>query len=108
MVSSYTVYTFIISIILQYALLSQVMRYTRDGWPDRLPTERLDLQPYFSRRNELSLDGDVLLWGIRVIIPKQFRAEILDELHTDHNYRCCEIEGGRTLVCLVARHGCRH
>ena len=34
-------------------LLSQVMSYTRDGWPDRLPTERLDLQPYFSRRNEM-------------------------------------------------------
>ena len=65
-------------------LLSQVMRYTRDGWPDRLPTDRLDLQPYFSRRNELSLNGDVLLWGMRVIIPKQFRAEILDELHTGH------------------------
>ena len=65
-------------------LLSQVMRYTRDGWPDRLPTDRLELQPYFSRRNELSLDGDVLLWGMRVIIPKQFRAEILDELHTGH------------------------
>ena len=65
-------------------LLSQVMRYTRDGWPDRLSTEWLDLQPYFSRRNELSLDGDVLLWGMRVIIPKHFRAEILDELHTGH------------------------
>ena len=49
-----------------------------------LPTERLDLQLYFSRRNELSLDGDVLLWGMRVIISKQFRAEILDELHTGH------------------------
>ena len=27
--------------------------------------DRLDLQPDFSRRNELSLDGDVLLWGMR-------------------------------------------
>ena len=64
-------------------LLLQVMRYTRDGWPDKLPMDRLDLQP-FSRRNELSLEGDVLLWGMRVIIPKQFRTEILDELHTGH------------------------
>ena len=64
-------------------LLLQVMRYTQDGWPDK-PTNRLDLQPFFCRRNKLSLEGDVLLWGMRVIIPKQFRAEILDELHTGH------------------------
>ena len=65
-------------------LLWQVMRYTRDGWPDKLPMDRLDLQPFFCRRNELSLEDDVLLWGMRVIIPKQFRAELLDELHTGH------------------------
>ena len=65
-------------------LLLQVMRYTRDGWPDTLPMDRLNLQPFFCRRNELSLEGDVLLWGMRVITPKQFRAEILDELHTGH------------------------
>ena len=64
--------------------LLQVIRYTRDGWPDKLPMDRLDLQLFFCRRNELSLEGDVLLWGMSVIIPKQFRAEILDELHTGH------------------------
>ena len=58
----------------------QMVRYTRDGWPDKLPMDRLDLQPLFCHRNELSLEGDVLLWGMRVIIPKQFRAEILYEL----------------------------
>ena len=60
------------------------MRYTRDGWPDKLPMNQLDLQPLFCRRNELSIEGDVLLWGMRVITPKQFRAEILDKLHTGH------------------------
>ena len=49
-----------------------------------MPTDWLDLQAYFSRRNELSLDSDVLLWGMRVITPKQFRVQILDELHTGH------------------------
>ena len=72
------------------------MRYTRDGWPDKLPMDQLDLQPFFCRRNELSLEGDVLLWGMRVIIPKQFRAEILDELHTA--YRSSENEGCRTFI----------
>ena len=65
-------------------LLLQLMRYTRDCWPDELPMDQLYLQPFFCRRNELSLEGDVLLWGMRVIIPKQCRAEILDELHTGH------------------------
>ena len=61
-------------------LLSQVMRYTdytQDGWSDRLTTDRLDLQPYCSRCNELSLDGDVLLWGMRVIIPSDFELKFL-------------------------------
>ena len=58
-------------------LLFQV-RYIRDGWPDKLPMEWLDLQPFFCRRNELSLEGDVLLWRMRVIIPTQFRPDILD------------------------------
>ena len=47
-------------------ILSQVLHFTREGWPHS-PTE--ELKPYFSRRQEISIEDNCLLWGIRVIIP---------------------------------------
>jgi hypothetical protein len=51
------------------------------GWPDKVENELL---PYFRRRNELSIQNDCLLLGIRVIVPKQGHVNLLDELHTAH------------------------
>ena len=50
-------------------------------WPIE-PTEAE--KPYFHKRFEITTEDGCLLWGIRVIIPKQFRARILEELHTGH------------------------
>ena len=46
--------------------LSQVWQYVLFGWPDVVP-ERL--KPYSFRRDELTVQGNVLMWGIRVIVP---------------------------------------
>ncbi len=62
--------------------LAQVMRYTQGGWPTGPRDKELD--PYFYRRHELSIDGDILLWGKRVVIPQPFRASVLEELHAGH------------------------
>ena len=40
-----------------------------------------DLQPYFSRRIELSVEGGVVLWGLRVVIPER----LLEELYEEHS-----------------------
>ena len=49
-------------------VLSKVVHYLKSGWPMRLP----DLvKPYFSRRDELSIEEGCVLWGIRVIVPKK-------------------------------------
>ncbi|XP_029965625.1 uncharacterized protein K02A2.6-like [Salarias fasciatus] len=42
------------------------------------------LQPYMSRRNELSVQAGCLLWGYRVIIPPPLRERVLSKLHTGH------------------------
>ena len=30
------------------------------------------------------MEGDCLLWGIRVIVPKKLQEDVLKELHRDH------------------------
>ena len=65
-------------------VLAAVQRRVIEGWPadsDRISPE---LQPYFHRRNELSTEDGVLLWGGRVVIPGVLRKELLTLLHQGH------------------------
>ena len=64
-------------------VLSQVLRMTRDGWPNHV--DDLRLKPYFDRRCELTIEQNCLLWGLRVVIPEKYRKYILDELHVAHS-----------------------
>ena len=48
----------------QDRLLSKVLRYTKRGWPSDIPET---LKPNWNRRSELSIEGDCLLWGARII-----------------------------------------
>ena len=62
-------------------ILSKVLRYLRKGWPEQIPDTLL---PYWRKRNELTLEEDSILWGIRVVVPKKLREWFLDELHLSH------------------------
>ena len=42
------------------------------------------LQPYFRRRHEISVLNGCLLWGMRVIIPKNQQLHLLHTLHETH------------------------
>ncbi|XP_062614634.1 uncharacterized protein K02A2.6-like [Saccostrea cucullata] len=63
-------------------ILSRVYDFTLNGWPAHV--EDSDLQPFFDRRNELTLEKGLLLWGMRVVIPDKFRGRLLLELHDEH------------------------
>jgi transposase InsO family protein len=63
-------------------ILSKVIQLTMDGWPNAVNNEQL--QPYFRRRHELSLEKDCLLWGNRVVVPGVLRANLLLDLHQEH------------------------
>ena len=65
----------------QDPVFSRVHQYTRSGWPSSTPDE---LKPYRDRQEELTTQGDALLWGNRVIIPLKLRSRIQEELHRDH------------------------
>ncbi len=70
----------------QVPLLSRVYRsgshgYVREGWPvDNDP----EVKPFKHRKQELSMEGDCLLWGNRIMVPKKLRAHLVEELHRDH------------------------
>ena len=62
-------------------ILSQVHAFTRKGWP---ATTAEEFKPYRERQNELTTQGEVVLWGNRVVIPLKLRTRILEELHRSH------------------------
>ena len=63
-------------------LLSKVITYVREGWPN---SPGSDLKPFAQRENELTVEGDCLLWGTRVVVPGRYRDDVLKELHTSHS-----------------------
>ena len=65
----------------QDPLLSKVRCFTKSGWPQEV---KGCLKPYWNRRHELSVEGDCVLWGIQVIVPKKLQNEVLMELHREH------------------------
>ena len=63
-------------------LLSTVCDYVDRGWPEQSDSKELD--PYFARRTELTVQQNCLVWGIRVVVPPTLRSKLLDELHQGH------------------------
>ncbi|XP_041376823.1 uncharacterized protein K02A2.6-like [Gigantopelta aegis] len=63
-------------------VLSKVHEMVITGWPEKSPD--VDFDPFFHRRNELTVHQGCLLWGMRVIIPHSSRKKILEELHEGH------------------------
>ncbi|XP_041376684.1 uncharacterized protein K02A2.6-like [Gigantopelta aegis] len=63
-------------------VLSKVHEMVMTGCPEKSPD--VDFDPFFHRRNELTVHQGCLLWGMRVIIPHSSRKKILEELHEGH------------------------
>ena len=53
-----------------------------DSWPDVV--DRPDLQSFASVSHELSVEGDCLLRGNRVVVPASLQEKDLDLLHDGH------------------------
>ena len=63
-------------------VLSKVHQFTLNGWPHHC--QDVQLHPYLSRKAELTIEGGCVLWGNRVIVPPQGRAQVIAELHEAH------------------------
>ena len=62
-------------------ILSKVYLNLQKGWPRQCPEV---LKPYYTRRNELSLEERCILWGMRVLVPKKLKSRVLEMLHEGH------------------------
>ena len=62
--------------------LSRVRQFILSGWNVSSPEP--ELQPYFSRRDELSVIDGCILWGARVVIPTAGRSAVIEQLHDTH------------------------
>ena len=65
------------------SVLQKVLQYKRHGWPEKRQLAEV-LIPYFRKRDELSIDSDILLWHERVIVPETMRSSVLHALHEGH------------------------
>ena len=63
--------------------ISKVRQAILSGWKS-VDTREPDVQPYYTRRDELSVLKGCILWGSRVVMPPQGRDRITDELHSTH------------------------
>ena len=67
-------------------LLSMVLHNVRRGGHAKL--QRF----YFligEKREKLTIEGDSLLWGMRVIVPRKLRQQVLQELHRGNSGTVC-------------------
>lgn len=64
-------------------VLSFVMKLVKNGWPDSCKKGEVDAG-FFSRRHELTIERETIMWGHRVVIPGIFRRALLEEVHSTH------------------------
>ena len=62
-------------------ILSRVMEHTKQGWPVVYENE---LEPFYRRKDELTIQDGCLMWGSWVLIPPKHQTQVLDELHDGH------------------------
>ena len=63
-------------------------QYTLQGWPHSMNSLPEPIRPYYSRKDELTVEQGCVLWGIRVVIPEQFREQLLNQIHEEHPGIC--------------------
>ncbi|XP_055590111.1 uncharacterized protein K02A2.6-like [Uranotaenia lowii] len=75
-------------------VISRVVEYLKSGWPQNL--EDGEIKKLFQRRDELSVEEGVLLWGFRIVIPAKLRKPLL--ILVDSYSKWLEVYPVRTLT----------
>ena len=64
------------------SVYSRVITNCKSEWPKSLSDPELKL--YWTVRGNLTLHNELLLYGKRIVVPKQLQAETLQKIHTGH------------------------
>ena len=62
----------------------QVMKYIRNGWPEKRSQCHPYAQEFWTFREELCIVEDVILKRDRIVIPKAARPKLMENLHEGH------------------------
>jgi transposase InsO family protein len=66
-------------------VISNVMRYTREGWPQEQSADKdTEMGRFRKLKESLSTCNGCLLHGSRVVVPASLRPQVLDLLHLGH------------------------
>jgi hypothetical protein len=64
--------------------LSQLLNYTKNGWPENSKQICDNVQYYYKFRADITIDDNLLFLNHRLIIPKALRLDIIKKLHEGH------------------------
>ena len=77
------------------ALLKQVIT---QGWPSNIKEVPSELQPYWTFREELTIEDELILTGTRTVIPKKKHEAILKLIHEGHlGLKRCRLHAKETV-----------
>lgn len=77
-------FTDIVRVTKQDKILSKILNFVKDGrWPSYAYKEN-DYKYVASKRFELSIESNALLWNHRVVVPTKLRSKLLNKLHESH------------------------
>lgn len=65
-------------------VLCELSEVITNGWPETIKTLPETIRPYWSMRDELSVENGIVLKGTRIVVPTSMREEILSQLHYGH------------------------
>ncbi|XP_037781990.1 uncharacterized protein K02A2.6-like [Penaeus monodon] len=67
------------------ASYEELLHHVKSGFPNDRYNLPSTLRPYWKIRNELYNDGDLVLYGPRVVVPASLHRSILARLHDSHS-----------------------
>ena len=62
----------------------QLRQIIQHGWPDNKEQLPAQLVPYFSSRDEMSVQDGLIFKGQRIVIPLSMRQELKKSIHSSH------------------------
>lgn len=65
-------------------VLQILKKQINEGWPNKIKDIPKEITPYWNYREELSVVKDLIFKGLKVVVPKSIRTEMLDKLHESH------------------------
>ncbi|KAB0800459.1 hypothetical protein PPYR_06199 [Photinus pyralis] len=63
-------------------ILIKVKDFILRGWPNQVKDPVI--KPFFPKRGELSVEGNCVMVGNRVVIPEVLKSKVLELIHADH------------------------